>query len=214
MSNSQRHAATPSTRVASDALAFEIAASLKEMSSTRPASGVSEKPFAAVAPSDAPRTSAETKLYEVPRELIEIARANRRSSARTEALTPIAPRPEAEQEANAQAYVASISKSPPAPREVHDTARNEPAPRDLAISAGRYPAPIDRAIATGRRPAPSVPTAAPAGDRVRPSTARNSSPGERRAAAPEAEAPPQRAWLYVSLLVALGYCAQLAWPWW
>ena len=55
-------------------------------------------------------TGAETKAYQVPRELIEIARA-RASAGPSGALTPIAPRPDQGIEAAVLAYAATVSAS-------------------------------------------------------------------------------------------------------
>jgi hypothetical protein len=52
----------------------------------------------------------ETKLYEVPRELIEIARARAAEPAASKGtLTPIAPRPNAELEATLAAYTSGLA---------------------------------------------------------------------------------------------------------
>src|SRR5262245_41699511 len=108
MPNPQRLAATPSSRAASDARTLELAAGLKDISSSRPPNAAVKPGFTPL--SDAPRGGgAETKLYQVPRELIEIARANAKNrKAAVGTLTPIAPRPDAELEANAKAYASQI----------------------------------------------------------------------------------------------------------
>jgi hypothetical protein len=89
-------------------------------------SGASSNPFASLAPAPGvPRdANAETKLFEVPRELIEMARSRARdpgpySSPRypashpapSEALTPIAPRPTIELRAALHDYTAPVSNA-------------------------------------------------------------------------------------------------------
>lgn len=69
-------------------------------------------PFASLT-STGQETAAATKLYEVPRELIEIARANAGKSAAVGTTTPLAPRPDAELEATLRAYTERLSSKPP-----------------------------------------------------------------------------------------------------
>jgi hypothetical protein len=83
-----------------------------ERSSIAAARGA-RRPFASLeptTPASTGDTGAETKHYEVPRELIEIARAKLARDARSGTLTPIAPRPSADLDAALQAYAASVSK--------------------------------------------------------------------------------------------------------
>jgi len=68
-------------------------------------------PFASFAPS-AREANAETKLYEVPRELIEIARAHSAEAEAVGTTTPLAPRPDAELEATLREYSARVSSAP------------------------------------------------------------------------------------------------------
>lgn len=232
MPNPQRLAHSASSRAGSDALAFELAANMKDVSSSRPPNGAPAKTgFASVAPSDAPRGGgAETKLYQVPRELIEIARANakNRKAAAVGTLTPIAPRPDAEVEANARAYAAQISESPAAPSDVRLLAEAAPASDGAASSGTR--------LAVAADPIADVPSATsveaerPSGElRVEAGrlgdepvietelAADDGEPAELRSSE---ESPtenqgivPGRVWLYASVLVALGYCIQLALTW-
>ena len=208
MSNSQRFAVTPSARVASDSLAFEIAASLNEVSVSRPASGVSKKPLSAVAPSDAPRGGgAETKLYQVPRELIEIARANARSRKHVGTLTPIAPRPDAEIEAGAKAYAALISESPAPPSDLRVTGEARVSEPSLIQSQLSEPS-ISETPQSDIVPVAGAPEALALGSTA-PDAAAPAS-----AVAPVFPVDRLRVGLYACVLVALGYCAQLVdWPW-
>jgi hypothetical protein len=73
-------------------------------------------PFASFAAPEAGAgrdTNAETKLYEVPRELIEIARARANGAEPAGKTTPLAPRPDAALQATLQAYTARLSTKPP-----------------------------------------------------------------------------------------------------
>lgn len=243
MPNPQRLAHSPSSRAASDALAFELAAGLKELSSSRPPNGAPAKTgFSSVAPSDAPRGGgAETKLYQVPRELIEIARANAKSrkAAAVGTLTPIAPRPDAEIEANTKAYAAQVSESPAAPSDIRLLADASPASDGQSASSGTRlaipsaPPPADEVSgASSGEVSGAVVEAESLGDEPRLEAERPSGepaleselaahaelPADPRAAdpenAPEADgAASGRVWFYASVLVALGYCAQLALTW-
>lgn len=80
------------------------------------AGGAARNPFASFAPPEggaARDMNVETKLYEVPRELIEIARARANGAEPPGATTPLAPRPDAELEATLRAYTARLSTKPP-----------------------------------------------------------------------------------------------------
>lgn len=240
MPNPQRLAASPSSRATSEGLSFELAASLKDLSSSRPPTSASaKKGFSSVAPSEAPRGGgAETKLYQVPRELIEIARANaksRKSTAAVGTLTPIAPRPDAELEANAKAYAAQISETPAAPSDIRLIVDAMPASEKAAASSGTR-------LAMASEPAVADPSSGSA--LLDASDAESRAVAERLSDGPVIEAEPAadidehdealyaaplasierafsaaplvasgRVWLYASVLVALGYCAQLALAW-
>jgi hypothetical protein len=78
-----------------------------------PAARGAHNPFASLAPAPsalAGDTGAETKHYEVPRELIEIARAKLASDVRSGTLTPLAPRPTPDIDGALRVYAASVSK--------------------------------------------------------------------------------------------------------
>lgn len=224
MPNPQRLAHSPSSRAASDALPFEVAAS--------------KTGFSSVAPSEAPRGGgAETKLYQVPRELIEIARANAKSrkAAAVGTLTPIAPRPDAELEANAKAYAAQISESPAAPSDIRLLADASPASDGVPASSGTRlaisTAPLSDSI-SGAQSDVALEAERPS-DELRVEAQRLSDgpiietevavdegePAELHASVPEESASELggiasgRVWFYASVLVALGYCAQLALTW-
>lgn len=225
----QRLAASPSSRATSDALAFELATGLKELSSSRPSNGASAKTgFSSVAPSDAPRGGgAETKLYQVPRELIEIARANAKSrkAAAVGTLTPIAPRPDAELEADAKAYAAQVSESPAAPSDIRLLADVAPPSDVSAASSGTRLAlagadagvveaerpseePQIEAVRLSDAPAIEAELAALEGE---PATLGVSD--QEQSATELRGVASGRVWFYASVLVALGYCAQLALSW-
>jgi hypothetical protein len=91
----------------------------KEAIHARPSprtAAATHNPFASFAPPEAGAardTNAETKLYEVPRELIEIARARANGADPAGKTTPLAPRPDAALQATLQAYTARLSAKPP-----------------------------------------------------------------------------------------------------
>ncbi len=112
-------------------------------------------PFASLASPQPGDAGGETKLFEVPRELIEIARARATdpTSSCAGTLTPIAPRPNAELEATLAAYTAGLtSTSGQTPSS--KPARREPGPRGEVetetMRSGR-PAAGDAGSGTGTR---------------------------------------------------------------
>lgn len=76
-----------------------------------PAAASSTNPFSSFAqrPGGCQDAAAETKLFQVPRELIELARARANRPTDLGTVTPVAPRPGPELEATLRAYVASMS---------------------------------------------------------------------------------------------------------
>jgi hypothetical protein len=79
-----------------------------------PGAAAGRNPFASFAPPSFGRDpGAETKLYEVPRELIELARARSSEAERSGTTTPLAPRPDAELEATLRVYTERLSSKPP-----------------------------------------------------------------------------------------------------
>jgi hypothetical protein len=125
-------------------------------------------PFASFAPPEAGAardTNAETKLYEVPRELIEIARANGAEPAGK--TTPLAPRPDAALQATLQAYTARLSAKPPrvpsllldeavAAAEAPEPSRaleRDPEDREVVFSE---PAPAESVAAAPKAPEPKA----------------------------------------------------------
>lgn len=86
------------------------------MPAPEPARGAAaaRNPFASFAPTAAARdTNAETKLYQVPRELIEIARARANGAEAAGKTTPLAPRPDRKLEGTLRAYAARVSSKAP-----------------------------------------------------------------------------------------------------
>lgn len=79
--------------------------------SGEPAAASSTNPFSSFAPrpGGGQDPAAETKLFQVPRELIELARARANHPPDLGTITPVAPRPGPELEATLRAYVASMS---------------------------------------------------------------------------------------------------------
>ena len=136
------------------------------------ATPAARNPFASFAPAGGAReANAETKLYEVPRELIEIARANSAEADAIGVKTPLAPRPDAELEATLREYAARVSSVPagvsPALVELAQGAsagaveaveRAEAAPLPLSVrrngprgASPRLAAPLPRAATASRR---------------------------------------------------------------
>lgn len=189
MSNPKRVAPIASSPCpgASEGRAFERTVRRDQPSSPaleRSTTGVSINPFASFAglPGEA---GAETKHYEVPRELIEIARATASSREPVGALTPIAPRPSPELAASLHAYAALVSKAsvaPSSPRAAPEVMR---AP-SVAREAGAHDSAEGAALPT------------------RPSRG----PGAALGDMPDFRAGvPSQAWpLYAGLILALGYC--------
>lgn len=106
------------------------AAPRPEEAGPAPGEAPASNPFASLASSSLSEPGGETKLYEVPRELIEIARARAaepRASKGT--LTPIAPRPNAELEASLAAYTAGLAATSGAPVPSSRRPGAEPPPR-------------------------------------------------------------------------------------
>lgn len=139
------------------------AKSRKVHSTTRPgaaapgaATAASSPPFAAFAsaPGGAFESGAETKLYKVPRELIQLAKAEKSKRGAAGTLTPLAPRPGPELEATLRAYTASMSSGsgqPPAGIELAPAAASASAPPDGSAPA----APFELLASPSRRmPAP------------------------------------------------------------
>lgn len=93
-----------------------------DAASTEPAAASSTNPFSSFAPrpGGVQDPGAETKLFQVPRELIELARARANRPSDLGTVTPVAPRPGPELEATLRAYVASMSSlaEPTAARDV------------------------------------------------------------------------------------------------
>src|SRR6186713_823510 len=114
MSNMERSAALctpPSSRVSEPRRVVLVADA-----TPRESTAASRNPFASFAPTAAGAAremNAETKVYEVPRELIEIARARANGAEPAGKTTPLAPRPDAELEATLRAYTARLSTKPP-----------------------------------------------------------------------------------------------------
>jgi len=75
------------------------------------AAATARNPFASLA-SSGQETAAATTLYEVPRELIEMARAHASEADAAGTATPLAPRPDAELEATVRAYTERVSNKP------------------------------------------------------------------------------------------------------
>jgi hypothetical protein len=170
--------------------------------------------------------NAETKLYEVPRELIEIARARANGAEPAGKTTPLAPRPDAALQATLQAYTARLSTKPPrVPSLLLDEAvagagRPEPSPaleldpeaRDVPFSE---PAPAASVCAAAKAPEPKAlelpvaPVLAPSVLERRSISRRaavRDSARQARGAHPESES---RAWMvYAALsLIGLASCA-------
>lgn len=133
----------------------------------------------------------DTKLYQAPRELIELARAIAERSSSAGTLTPIAPRPNAELEATLAAYTAGLGNpsgranrplllSPVAPRGP-DAPRSPDVPRSPVAPRSNSSAAARQAPATHTR---SKPVSAP-------------------------RSPGRPWWLYVGLCLILGYCVHL-----
>jgi hypothetical protein len=112
MSNSER-----SALVAPESTRFSQARRIKLVAEVIHSSGAARaNPFASFAASEAGpgrEMNAATKVYEVPRELIEIARARANGAEPAGKTTPLAPRPDAELEATLRAYTARLSTKPP-----------------------------------------------------------------------------------------------------
>lgn len=141
----------------------------------------------------------ETKLYQVPRELIELARARAENASSAGTLTPIAPRPNAELEATLSAYTAGL-------RNTSERAPSFAPEGEAALSGSRAQSleqkPLLRSPVAPRGPvAPrhSLPVAARHTEATRTSSEPVSSP--------PASARP---WLfYLGLCLLLSYCAHL-----
>lgn len=120
------------------------------------ATAASSAPFAAFAPAPggAFESGAETKLYKVPRELIQLAKAEKSKRGAGGTLTPLAPKPGAELEATLREYTASMSSGsaqPPAPLELELPPATASAPPDGSAPA----APFELLASPSRRmPAP------------------------------------------------------------
>lgn len=115
MSNTERSALlTPKSKRFSTARRTPAGEAIHTRPSPRKAAAA-HNPFASFAPEPgaARDTNAETKLYEVPRELIEIARARANGAEPAGKTTPLAPRPDAALQATLQAYTARLSTKPP-----------------------------------------------------------------------------------------------------
>jgi hypothetical protein len=117
MSNTERSAPlAPESARFSNARRIPLQTEASPAREPAQAGGAPHNPFASFAPPEAGAsrdTNAETKLYEVPRELIEIARARANGAERAGKTTPLAPRPDAELEATLRAYTARLSTQPP-----------------------------------------------------------------------------------------------------
>jgi hypothetical protein len=185
-------------------------------------------PFASLATPEADGDGA-TKLYQVPRELIEIARARAAAPTPSGTLTPIAPRPNAELEATLAAYTAGLANlagrppssrpengQPPARREVETL-------RSTTVGQHEESGTVLRRDAAARAPATARPRSGAKLQAIEqrpllrsPIAPRNSrSTAPRNAPAPRStlvSAPPAsgRPWLvYVGLGLILSYCAHL-----
>jgi hypothetical protein len=170
-------------------------------------------PFASFAPSaGASRdNNAETKLYQVPRELIEIARARAQGAEPSGMTTPLAPRPDAELEATLRAYTARLSSKPPRlPRVMLDDSMAidvavdagglEPAARAKSgEGAAPEPEPLLLERPSSRRPSSLQPSSLGSG--VRSSVSRQSAPGAAASAAAS------RGWLVYAALCLMGLAA-------
>lgn len=117
MSNPERSVSMVQSSRSLDARVESLAASEELAPETKRARLVAvpaHNPFASLAPSPSAgrEANAETKLYEVPRELIEIARARSADAEAAGTTTPLAPRPDAELEAALWEYSARVSSAP------------------------------------------------------------------------------------------------------
>lgn len=198
----------------------------------------SSNPFASLASSSLGEPGGETKLYEVPRELIEIARARAAEpKASKGTLTPIAPRPNAELEATLAAYTAGLAgtapssrpaAAEPALRQEVETLRSTPAnayeesgtvlrrdaarasePPPLPLSAARRSDPQPRSDAARRGASQRLPALERKPVLLSP-VSPSSKPAARPRSTPAAAATPKRPWvLYLGLCLIVGYCAHL-----
>jgi hypothetical protein len=192
-------------------------------------------PFASLAGSEADDDGA-TKAYQVPRELIELARANADSPSSGGTLTPIAPRPNAELEATLAAYTAGLSTSGRVPSSRPGAAAQPPGRREVetlrstTVAQHEESGTVLRREAAARAPAAGQPRSgtklqaveqrpllrSPIAPRNSQSAARNSqsaaprptpAPRSKPASTPAASG---RAWLvYLGLGLILSYCAHL-----
>jgi hypothetical protein len=175
-------------------------------------------PFASFAPSaGASRdNNAETKLYQVPRELIEIARARAQGAEPSGMTTPLAPRPDADLEATLREYTARLSSKPPRlPRVTLDDSMAidvavdaeglEPAARAKSgEGAAPEPEPLLLERPSSRRPSSLQPSSlqpSSLGSGVRSSASRQSAPGAAASAAAS------RGWLVYAALCLMGLAA-------
>jgi hypothetical protein len=117
MSNTERSALlTPKSKRFSTTRRKPLAAEGIHARPSARTAAAAHNPFASFAAPEAGAgrdTNAETKLYEVPRELIEIARARANGAEPAGKTTPLAPRPDAALQATLQAYTARLSTKPP-----------------------------------------------------------------------------------------------------
>jgi hypothetical protein len=138
MSNSER-----SALVAPESTRFSQARRIKLVAEVIHSSGAARaNPFASFAASEAGpgrEMNAATKVYEVPRELIEIARARANGAEPAGKTTPLAPRPDAELEATLRAYTARLSTKPP---RVPSELLNEAVAADVAASPSEAAPPL------------------------------------------------------------------------
>jgi hypothetical protein len=205
MSNMERSAAlcTPPSSRFSEARRVVLVA---DATPREPTAAASRNPFSSFAPTAAGAAremNAETKVYEVPRELIEIARARANGAEPAGKTTPLAPRPDAELEATLRAYTARLSTKPP---RVPSVLLDEAIAADVAAEPAA-PIAVERttsAPAAALEPKPLLLERRPASRRP----ALRDGAALKRAAHPASES---RAWMvYAALsLMGLASCAHV-----
>jgi hypothetical protein len=187
------------------------------LSSLQPRPPAAANPFASLAApagrTIAFSTGAETKAYQVPRELIEIARA-RVNVCPSNALTPLAPRPdqgiEATVLANAAAVSASTVREQPVlaesaePSVAHEPSGDEPM---LEVTSDAEAAVEGAEVVYGSDIAPSLDAAQPL--ELRRRIRANDVAFDLTLAEPD-EPPSSRAWLYYAAGLSLVGAATLA----
>lgn len=184
-------------------------------------------PFASLASSAFGEPDGETKAFEVPRELIELARARAAEPTSTKGtLTPIAPRPNAELEATLAAYTAGLAPGSSGrapsfqpehgerpPRQEVETLRSQPVgtheESGTVLRAQR--ATEDRGATPDRGSTGHRPSASERKPLLRSPVSAHSRPAPRSSIEPLRAGPPRGLpWpFYVGLFLVAGYCAYL-----